>query len=120
MSNDQASSFSGKSLEHTSIKPHSQAELIHAIDLAFDYRGDVTLEMKSGEFLVGYLFARRSEDSDPFVKMYLAGKAEQCLVRYRDIEAIHFSGEDTAVGKSWEAWLKKKQEEDPSKKVSKG
>ena len=117
MSHDQASSLPEKSLERTSIKPQTAAELFHAIDLAFDYRGDVTLELKSGESVIGYVFGRRSDDADPFVELYLDGKPEQCLIRYRDIETIHFSGEDTAIGKSWEAWIKKKQTEALPQKV---
>ncbi len=97
------------SLEQTSITPETPADLFHAIELAFDYRGDVTLEMKSGKSVVGYLFARRSDDVDPYAELYLEDHPEKCIVRYKDIQAIHFSGEDTAVGKSWEAWVKKKQ-----------
>ena len=118
MSHDQSSAPHEGSLEHTSIAPKTQAELCHAIDLAFDYRGDVTLGLKSGEPVVGYLYARRSDGPDPVVELYLDGKQEKCVVRYGDISTIHFSGEDTAVGKSWEAWLKKKQEEGLSPKAS--
>ena len=117
MSHDQSSSLPESSLEHTAIVPQTEAELCHAIDLAFDYRGDVTLDMKSGESVVGYLYARRSDVKDPFVELYLDGRPEKCEVLYKDIAAIHFSGEDTAVGKSWEAWLKKKQEDGPPPKV---
>jgi len=67
--------------------------------------------LKSGESVVGYVFGRCSDDTDPFVELFLDGTPEPCVVRYRDIEAIHFSGEDTAIGKSWEAWIKKKQTE---------
>jgi hypothetical protein len=28
-------------------------------------------------------------------------------VPYADIAALHFSGRDTAAGKSWEAWVRK-------------
>ncbi len=111
MSHDQSHSTHEASLERTSITPQTTAELFHAIDLAFDYRGDVTLGLKSGEQVVGYVYARQSDGADPFVELYLDGKQDKCVVRYTDIETILFSGEDTAVGKSWEAWLKKKKGE---------
>ena len=93
------------SLEQTSITPETPADLFHAVELAFDYRGDVTLEMKSGESVVGYLFGRRTDEVDPYAELYLDNTSEKCVVRYQDIHAIHFSGKDTAVGKSWEAWI---------------
>ena len=111
MSSEQAPSFPEKSLEHLSLTPHTRTELERAIDLAFDYRGDVTLGLKSGESVLGYVFAYRTDQPDPFVELYLKGQADRCLVRFRDIETVTFSGEDTAAGKSWEAWLKKKHKE---------
>ena len=103
MSNEQASSPSETSLEHTSVNPQTGAELFHAIDLAFDYRGDVTLGLKSGGSVGGYVFGRCYDETDGFVEVFLDGKQEPRVIRYRDIEAIHFSGEDTAIRKSWEA-----------------
>ena len=37
-----------------------EQELCKALESAFDYRGDVTLTLKSGETVVGYIFDRRT------------------------------------------------------------
>jgi hypothetical protein len=47
------------SLEGRVFQPASFAELAEAVELAFDYRGDVTVSLKSGESLFGYLFNRQ-------------------------------------------------------------
>ena len=117
MSHDQSSSLPEKSLEHTRLCPQSSAELARAIDLAFDYRGDVTLELKTGSMIEGYLFSRILDHPEPFVEVYLKGQLEKCLIKYAEIAAIIFSGDDTALGKSWEAWIKKKKEEDRKKNL---
>jgi len=33
------------------------------------------------------------------------------IIRYSEIASIAFTGEDTANGKSWEAWVSKKESE---------
>lgn len=38
------------------FQPGSFSELAESVELAFDYRGDVTVSLKSGESIGGYLF----------------------------------------------------------------
>ena len=45
----------GGSLEGRVFRPSSAAELAEAVELAFDYRGDVTLVLTSGEAVVGVI-----------------------------------------------------------------
>jgi len=92
------------------FRPSTPAELAEAVELAFDYRGDVTLVLKSGEQLVGYIFNRVAAGPKPLLELFpeSGGRRE---VLYADVASIAFSGEDTASGKSWEAWATKKESE---------
>ena len=90
----------------------SEAEIQAALEKAFDYRGDVTLTLKNGDQVEGYIFDRRSGSSllDSQVRLYPKNRPEKVAIRYADIAALAFSGRDTAAGKSWEAWMKKYQQ----------
>lgn len=99
------------SLEGRVIKPASAAEIMEAVELAFDYRGDVTLTLRSGETVAGYLFNRQAADDDPYLELFPVDQQSPQRISYRSIESIAFTGEDTANGKSWEAWVSKKDSE---------
>jgi transcriptional antiterminator Rof (Rho-off) len=99
------------SLEGRVFQPASLAELAEAVELAFDYRGDVTVSLKSGESLFGYLFNRQVSGSDSYLELFPSDSAEARRIRYDQIATIAFTGEDTATGKSWETWVAKKDSE---------
>jgi hypothetical protein len=84
----------------------------HALDQAFDYRGDVTLTLSRGEQVTGYVFNRRWEDDAPSIELFVAGVAESRRIPCDEIVAIAFSGADAAAGRSWAAWLKRVAEMD--------
>jgi hypothetical protein len=86
-------------------------EAAEAIELAFDYRGDVTLMLRSGESVAGYIFIRQDAGSDPYLELFPADGPDSRCILYRDIVTIAFTGEDTANGKSWESWVSKKESE---------
>jgi hypothetical protein len=90
----------------------SDEEIRLALEKAFDYRGDVSINLKSGEKIEGYIFDRRSGRSlsDSIVRLYPKSGSQKISVSYADIAALAFSGKDTAAGKSWEAWMKRYQE----------
>jgi hypothetical protein len=90
------------------FQPMSFSELAEAVELAFDYRGDVTVSLKSGQSLSGYLFNRQVNGSDSFLELFPSDSADVRHIRYDQVAAIAFTGEDTATGKSWEAWIAKK------------
>lgn len=98
-----------ESLEGRTCRPTDPAELAAAIDRAFDYRGDVSLVLRSGETLEGYLFNRDARSSSPFLEMFPKGKSEPRTVLYAEVVSLAFTGKDTASGKSWEAWVAKKE-----------
>lgn len=79
------------------------------IEQAFDYRGDVTLKLADGSMIEGYIFDRRRAQ-DPSIRVMRAADGISVKVRYAEIEAIRFSGRDTAAGKSWESWVEKYHE----------
>jgi hypothetical protein len=99
------------SLEGRVFRPASSAEIAEAVELAFDYRGDVTLELKSGESIVGYLFNRQANGPGPCIELFPADNPAPRRILYESIATIAFTGEDTANGKSWETWITKKESE---------
>ena len=97
------------SLQGRIFRPNSPTELAEAIELAFDYRGDITLELSSGETLEGYIFNRSSSGSTPSLQLFPKDQSAEQNIPYAGIVSIAFTGEDTASGKSWEAWVSKKE-----------
>ncbi len=99
------------SLEGRVFRPTSLQELSEAIEQAFDYRGDVTVELKSGGQVVGYLFNRTATGEQPTIEIFPATGSGTLTIPFSEVAAIAFTGEDTATGKSWEAWIAKKESE---------
>lgn len=97
-----------QSLEGKHFQVDNAEQLTHAIELAFDYRGDVTLELRTGERLEGYVYHRNGQGPSPTLKVFPKNQTGTREIGYEDIVSIVFSGEDTAFGKSWDDWLKKK------------
>lgn len=87
----------------------SDEEIHQAFEKAFDYRGDVTLTLKDGRQINGYVFDRRSGKTlaDSAVRVIPANERTKLTIPYSDIAAVAFTGRDTAAGKSFEAWVRK-------------
>jgi len=81
-----------------------------AIDQAFDYRGDVTIETSDGKRINGFLYDRNSEDHEPYIRIMPSDGSARLTIPYIKIQSLVFSGKDTAFGKSWEAWVRKHAE----------
>jgi len=88
----------------------SDKDRFEAIDKAFDYRGDVTMTVR-GEQVEGYIFNRDAKASPPRIEVFVKGSEEPKIIPYADVSAIAFTGKDTADGKSWDAWVNKKESE---------
>jgi len=81
-----------------------------AVDLAFHYRGDVTVTCRStGREIDGYVFdrLRGATAADLVIRMIARGSGERVEIRVDDIAQLRFSGRDTAEGKSFDSWMKK-------------
>ncbi|MCE0522049.1 MAG: hypothetical protein LV480_03985 [Methylacidiphilales bacterium] len=102
------SSHRQASLEGAVFTFQSEAERFEAIDKAFDYRGDVTITLGS-EQVEGYIFNREPNAVPPRIQVFVKGSDEPRIIPYADVTAIAFTGKDTADGKSWAAWVSKKE-----------
>ena len=108
----------GQSLEGQKFRLTDPQELQRVIDLAFDYRGDVTIELQSGECIEGYLFDRDPQASPPIFKIFPKGQSGMRSINYENLITLVFSGEDTAFGKSWDDWVSKMEKVSQKKKSS--
>ena len=87
----------------------SDAEIRQALEKAFDYRGDVTLTLRDGSVVHGYVFDRRTGTSlqDSAVRVMPSEQRTKLTIPYANIAALAFTGRDNAAGKTFEAWVKK-------------
>ena len=99
-----------ESLQGVVFEIHNDAERVEAIDKAFDYRGDVTLTLSNGP-LECFIFNRDASEKPPRIEVFVKGQEAPLVIPYSDIQAIAFTGRDTADGKSWAAWVSKKDTE---------
>lgn len=90
----------------------TEDELRAALEKAFDYRGDVTITLKNGETVEGYVYDRKPGKSltDSYARVLPNDNHQKRNIVYSEIAALAFTGRDTAAGKTWEAWVKKYQE----------
>jgi hypothetical protein len=87
-------------------------ELRQALEKAFDYRGDVTLTLKSGERIQAFIFNRHSgaKLSDSYLQYFTPSAPEKRKISYAEIARLEFTGKDRAEGKHWEDWVRKYNE----------
>ena len=89
------------------VRGASPEDLEQAIEAAFDYRGDVTLYLEDGSELRGYIANRNVRAPEPFLDLHPSDGSSVRRIPYGRLEGMAFTGRDTAVGKSWETWVKK-------------
>jgi hypothetical protein len=79
-------------------------QLAAGLEQAFDYRGDITITLGSGESMEGYVF-----DRDPARRTMrvLTKSGDKNTVNYADVARLSFTGRDMADGRSWDAWIRK-------------
>src|SRR5688572_25113670 len=94
-------------LQNHSVDASNPEALREAIELAFNYRGDVTIVRRSsGQLVEGYLFDRRL-DRNPQVRVVPKDSEARLTIPLDDIASLTFTGKDTASGKSFENWIRK-------------
>jgi len=85
-----------------------EADLKAALEKAFDYRGDVTITLKSGERIEAYIFNRQTGATlaESYVQYFTPTAPDKRKLSYAEIARLEFSGKDRAAGKHWEDWIK--------------
>jgi hypothetical protein len=90
------------------------AALAGALRGIVDYRGDVTVTLRStGAEIVGYVFDCAGADDAPAgspgrrLRVLPADGGPATSVALDDVAAIEVTGRDTAAGKSFETWIRK-------------
>lgn len=89
------------------------SEIHEALEKAFDYRGDLTITLKDGQKIEGYVYDRKIKGpalSDCFIRVMPKNRPDKLSIPYSDIAALAFTGRDTAAGRSFAAWVKKYNE----------
>jgi hypothetical protein len=83
-------------------------DLRQALGKALDYRGDVTLTLKSGERIEAFIFNCQTGPTlaESFIQYYTPTSPEKRKVGYAEIARVEFTGKDRAAGKHWEDWVK--------------
>ncbi|MGO9337318.1 MAG: hypothetical protein ACLPY1_07415 [Terracidiphilus sp.] len=104
-----APGFTRENLEGWIPELAGEDELREALEKAFDYRGDVTLTLKSGERIEAYIFNRQTGPTlaDSYVQYFTPSASDKRKVSYGEIARLEFTGKDRAAGKHWEAWVEK-------------
>ena len=87
----------------------SETEIREALEKAFDYRGDVTLTLKDGRVVHGYVFDRRTGATlaESAVRIIPTGERTRLAIPYAEIAALAFTGRDNAAGRTFDAWVRK-------------
>jgi hypothetical protein len=106
---DKAATPPRASLEGRVLEPKNEFELKEALTLAFDYRGDVTLEFKDGHKVDGFLFRYDEPTGDLHVFVVEGKTSTPSIFKSSNIARIVFSGPDIAFGRSWDDWMAKSQ-----------
>ena len=103
-----APGFEHEQLEGSVPTLASDEDLKSALEKAFDYRGDVTLTLKSGEKIEAYIFNRSTGATlaESWVHYFTPSAPDKRKVSYANIARLEFTGKDRAAGKHWEDWVK--------------
>lgn len=91
---------------HGWVAPLGTKEELHdAVEKAFEYRGDVTITLRDGAQVAGYVYNRDALAAEPFLQVFPADKDTKLKVLYKDIAGLAFTGQDMAAGNSWAAYI---------------
>jgi hypothetical protein len=110
MSDEAPNAFDEAARQGIAVDASEPERLRKAIDLALDYRGDVTITLRStGASIEGYIFDRTEgpTPAEAAVRILPRDRDERITVPCHDIARIRFTGRDTAAGKSFETWMRK-------------
>ena len=102
-----APGFEHEALEGSVPVLATDEDLKNALEKAFDFRGDVTITLKSGEKIEAYIFNRSTGATlaESWVQYFTPKSEEKRKLAYDQISRLEF-GKDRAAGKHWEDWVK--------------
>ena len=84
------------------------------IEEAFGFRGHVTLSLKNGEKVEGFLFNRvygyAANKKESFIEVFPKGSDQAKRFPMALVASVAMTGEDCAAGNSYEDYLRKKRE----------
>jgi hypothetical protein len=78
-----------------------------ALSLAFEFRGNVTLVLKDGSTLEGYVASVGDRD----LRLWLTASTETRRIPLDAVGGVIATGRDRASGKSWKTWRRRHEEE---------
>ncbi|MCB9894878.1 MAG: adenosyl-hopene transferase HpnH [Planctomycetes bacterium] len=96
----------GKRIE-TGAEAKVSDDVVGKLHRAVDYRGDVTVTLHDGQVLEGFVF----NVEDGAIDFFPAKQAEAQVIQVSAIANVDFTGRNFADGASWEAWVKKYNEQ---------
>jgi hypothetical protein len=102
-----APGFEHQELEGSVPSLATDEDLKNALEKAFDFRGDVTITLKSGEKIDAYIFNRSTGATlaESWIQYFAPNAPEKKKISYDQIARLEF-GKDRAAGKHWEDWVK--------------
>ena len=102
-----APGFEHEQLEGAVPTLATDEDLKNALEKAFDFRGDVTITLKSGEKIEAYIFNRSTGPTlaESWVQYFASNSPDKRKLAYDQIARLEF-GKDRAAGKHWEDWVK--------------
>ncbi len=95
-------------LETTRVDFTNAAAFEEALTAACSFRGDVTLELKDGSAIEGYVFDLKRTNAAPHaVRILPKDGRSRITVEQSTIQTLCFTGKDAAAGKTWENWMRR-------------
>ena len=78
------------------------------VERAFRFRGDVTITTADGGETTGYLYNRDAAGPEPYAQLFESAGGRDLRLPYAAIAAIRFTGRDTASGKHFETFQRRR------------
>jgi adenosylhomocysteine nucleosidase len=90
----------------------SDARLAALVERAFEYRGYVTIRLRDGGEVVGFVFDRVADRGDDYLQILDESAMQRTRIPMSEVADISFTGEDTAL-RSVRIWEKRKGQLEP-------
>lgn len=78
------------------------------VERAFRFRGDVTITTADGGETTGYLYNRDATAPEPYAQLFESPGGRDVRVPYAAIAGVRFTGRDTASGKHYESFQRRR------------